>query len=543
MQIAFKDRIVDSANHPVIRRLAGFGVTVMPVEKSEGNAFALFNEIWCADFEFRADPGERPWPVCMVAEEIKSGRIIRLWRDELLGLRQAPFNVGPDALFVAYFASAEFGCFLELGWSLPQNVLDLYAEHRVQTNGEKTKCGDGLLGALALRGIGHIDAGEKDEMRRLILDQRHWSEEQQRKILRYCQTDVTGTVSLFGKMAASIDWPRALLRGRYVKGVASMEQNGIPIDTALHRRLVTNWDELKTRLIAAVDADFGVYEGTTFKYGRFADFLVRRGIAWPLYPTRTLKLDEDTFRDQARRWPELQPLYELRTTLSGMRLTGLTVGADGRNRCLLSPFKAVTGRNQPSNSRFIFGPARWMRGLIRPPEGYGLAYVDFASQEIGIAAGLSRDERMVEGYSDGRPVPRFRKGGAFSATRCHQAIAQSHPGSLQSDCSRHQLRNGTRQHGDASGDHARRGEGTASVAQGDLSSVLAMERKHSLVSDADWRNENGVWLAPKGEPRTQRPLVDELPGAGKRRRSPSNCGDRRHRGRDRSLCTACMTPS
>ena len=84
------------------------------------------------------------------------------------------------------------------------------------------------------------------------------------------------------------------------------------------------------------------------------------------------------------------PLHELRATLANLRLTGLQVGADGRNRCLLSPFRAVTGRNQPSNAKFIFGPARWMRGLIQPPDGWGLAYVDFASQEIAAAAALSR---------------------------------------------------------------------------------------------------------------------------------------------------------
>jgi hypothetical protein len=103
----------------------------------------------------------------MVAQEVKTGRVIRIWRNELLAMDQASFDVGTDALFVAYFASAEFGCFLELGWPLPENVVDLYVEHRVETNGEKTLCGDGLLGALALRGLGHIDAGEKDEMRRL----------------------------------------------------------------------------------------------------------------------------------------------------------------------------------------------------------------------------------------------------------------------------------------------------------------------------------------------------------------------------------------
>ena len=168
--------------------------------------------------------------------------------------------------------------------------------------------------------------------------------------------------------------------------------------------MVTNWGELKVRLIASVDADFGVYEGTSFRANQFTALLSARRIAWPKYPDGALRLDDDTFRDQARRWPELQPLHELRATLSGLRLTGLEVGSDGRNRCLLSPFRAVTGRNQPSNSRFIFGPARWMRGLIRPPEGFGLAYIDFSSQEIGITAALSGDERMADGYLD-RVIP------------------------------------------------------------------------------------------------------------------------------------------
>ena len=388
----------------------------------EGGCVAgLFREIWVADFEYRADPGEHPWPVCMVAEEVKTGRVIRLWRNELLALHHAPFEVGSQALFVAYFASAEFSCFLELGWRLPENVVDLYAEHRDETNGEKTPCGDGLLGALALRGLAHIDAGEKDEMRRLILDQCVWSDEEKRKILDYCASDVMGTCALFTKMAPSIDWPRALLRGRYMKAVSHMERTGVPIDTELHQRLIADWDTLKGDLVAAVDADFGVYECTTFKANRFADFLSARRIAWPKDTRGALRLDDDTFRDQARRWPELQPLHELRATLSGLRLTGLEVGSDGRNRCLLSPFRAVTGRNQPSNTKFIFGPARWMRGLIRPPEGCGIAYIDFASQEIGIAAALSGDERMADGYLEGDPYLAFAKAARLVPPDAHQS--------------------------------------------------------------------------------------------------------------------------
>ena len=368
-----------------------------------------FAEVWCCDFEFRADPGERPWPVCMVARELHTGRELRLWRGELLALRAAPFNVGADAVFVAYFASAELGCFLELGWPLPANVLDLYVEHRCGTNGISTPCSNGLVGALSMRGLAHLDPGEKEAMRRLVLDNIAWSSTEQVAILDYCASDVVALVALLPRMAPTIDWPRALLRGRYMGAVARMERTGVPIDTALHRRMVAGWEPIKHQLVREVDADFRVFDGPAFKADRFRAYLEAAGIDWPRFPSGQMMLDDTTFRDQALRWPQLLPLHELRATLANLRLTGLEVGADGRNRCLLSPFRAVTGRNQPSNTRFVFGPARWMRGLICPPEGWGLAYVDVASQEIAIAAAFSGDGRMASGYAEGDPYLAFAK--------------------------------------------------------------------------------------------------------------------------------------
>src|SRR6516165_4871808 len=92
---------------------------------------SLTAEMWSIDFEFRITDGGFPYVVCLVAREYRSGREIRLWRDELLKLRRAPFNTGSDSVVVAYYASAEMGCFLQLGWPLPDNLLDLFAEHKL----------------------------------------------------------------------------------------------------------------------------------------------------------------------------------------------------------------------------------------------------------------------------------------------------------------------------------------------------------------------------------------------------------------------------
>jgi DNA polymerase-1 len=99
----------------------------------------------------------------------------------------------------------------------------------------------------------------------------------------------------------------------------------------------------------------------------------------------------------------------LRAALSQMRLSDLAVGQDGRNRTMLSAFRARTGRNQPSNTKFIFGPSVWLRGLIKPPPGYGVAYVDWSQQEFGIAAALSGDPMMMEAYRSGDPYLAFAK--------------------------------------------------------------------------------------------------------------------------------------
>ena len=106
----------------------------------------------------------------------------------------------------------------------------------------------------------------------------------------------------------------------------------------------------------------------------------------------SLCTDKDTFKDMARgkHHQLLNPLREALSTLGQMRLNDLQVGADGRNRCALKPFWAMTGRNQPSSSQYIFGNATWYRGLIKPRPGRAIMYADWKCQEIGIEAGSVR---------------------------------------------------------------------------------------------------------------------------------------------------------
>jgi len=368
-----------------------------------------FREVWAADFEFHAPPGCNPQPICLVAKELISGRTLRLGPDELRRLPCPPYSIGPHALLVAYYASAELGCHLALGWPLPANVLDLYAEFRNLTNGLPTPCRNGLLGALAYFGLSGIEALEKREMRELAMRGGPFTGAEQAALLDYCAQDVDALARLYPKMLPVIDLPRGLLRGRYMAAAATIERNGIPLDTGTFARLKENWGLIQDQLIAFIDKGYGVYEARTFKHERFERWLGAQDIAWPRLGSGRLDLSDDAFKEMARHHSQLAPLRELRHALSEMRLNDLAVGADGRNRTLLSAFSARTGRNQPSNSKSIFGPAVWLRGLIKPALGMALAYVDWSQQEFGIAAALSGDSLMQRAYSSGDPYLEFAK--------------------------------------------------------------------------------------------------------------------------------------
>lgn len=370
-----------------------------------------FKTVWVVDYEFKAGSGEKPEPVCLVAHDVLSGRTLRLWRDQWG--EHCPYDLGEDSLFVAYYASAEMGCHLALGWPMPLNVLDLYAEFRVETNGITLPYGNGLLGALAHFGHQGMDAMEKEAMRALILSDGERTVEERSAILDYCASDVTATATLFGAMrslfASGQRFGQALIRGRYTKAVARIEDAGIPVDGKFLGQLRENWSRLQDKLIARVNTEYDVYDGRSFRVAKFATYLARNKIPWPMLPSGRPALDDDTFSEQAKSFPQLQALKQLRQAMGQLRLSELAVGGDERNRSMLSMFRSKTGRNQPSNSKFVFGLSAWLRGLIQPKPGYGLAYVDWSQQEFGIAAALSGDQRMMEAYSSGDPYLTFAK--------------------------------------------------------------------------------------------------------------------------------------
>ena len=303
------------------------------------------------------------------------------------------------------------GCFLTLGWPLPAHLLDLYVETKWDICGKDSEpakpC---LVYALDRYGLNSYDVTGKEEMRLLTLRGGPYNEPERLAAARLLQlAEVNALVRLLPRMQPRIDLPRAILRGKFMQAVAWMEYNGIPVDGQTLVRLGKHWTVIQLEMIRVVDADFGVYDGRHFKAERFAHWLRRQGIPWPLRKNGDLEINDDVFKDMAASFPDLQPLRQLRQTLDMLHPAGLPIGSDGRNRCLMNPFGTITGRCTPSSTKFIFGRPAWMRSLIRPEEGRALAYIDWSSQEYGIGAVLSGDSAMLADYETGDPYLGFAK--------------------------------------------------------------------------------------------------------------------------------------
>ncbi len=395
-----------------------------------GSTLDGFREVWLVVSESPALPGERATPARLAGREHRSGRVLRLGRDDLRARRQPPYPIDDESLVVTFEATGVLGCHLASGWPMPSRVLDLRTEFLNRTNGLRTPCGADLVGVLARYGLDPLDGVPRRRTRVLSTPDGTAADSDSQAMLDACERRVAALDGLLGRMLPEIDLGPALLRGRYIVAVARMERLGIPIDVPTLRRLREGWRGLQDALIRSVDDRFGVYEGRTFRPERWEVFLGREGIPWPRTPSGALALDDDTFREVARSHPAVALMRELRVSLSRVRLTDLAVGSDGRNRVPLAPFASRTGRNQPSSSRFIFGPARWLRGLIRPEPGRALAYVDWTQQEYGIAAALSGDPAMIDAYRSVDPYLAFGKRAGcippWATTRTHHADREAY---------------------------------------------------------------------------------------------------------------------
>jgi hypothetical protein len=378
-------------------------------------SFDRFREVWDWDFECRLDDNHLPVPVALFAKEHRTGTEIAMRREQLLSTTRLPFDDGADVVATSYSAVAELGCCLQRRWPFPRNVICTYFETSAQINGlDIVGLGlkrPSLLEACELFDIPHMEKERKAHVRDIILNNADYTEEQWGEISDYNRDDVLHDMPLFTALAPAIDVPAALFRGRYAKTVAVIDAHGLPVDADNINDLAAHWHALRMFYIRR-DDQFGLYDDKgSFREDRFEAIVKARGWAWPRTATGKLALNGKTFGKQCKYHPELRSLQKLRDQIAELRLGAFlnTIGADGMSRCPIMPFWTRSGRNQPQgrDKVYLLALPSWTHGFIKPLPGWGLALLDWQTQEPFIAAGLSRDPTLIADLQSGDLHMRF----------------------------------------------------------------------------------------------------------------------------------------
>ena len=376
-----------------------------------------FPEIWAVDTEFfpgkgLANGGREGDPItphCLVALEMRSGRVVRIHPDEFGPF--PPYRLDAGALFIAFANAAEYGVHIRRKWGQPACAIDAYVEFRHYVNDARIKSGDrekgfyGLGGALQYFCENGIDTAHKKDMRDRIMQGPAFSAAEIKASVDYCEDDVRALARAVEHIVPTIrSLPHAMMRAQFQWCSALHEQRGIPVNLPKLEQLRGRWSEIQVDLVRERDA-FGVYEIVDgkphWREQRFADVVRRNRWSWPKYADGSLDQTDQTFREMAGRYPEVETLRELRYSMSKLRLNDLAVGNDGRAAHHCGPMGPRLLATRPSTSKYIFGPAKWLRFLITPPPGRVLVHRDYRQQEVRIAAVLSGDEALLRACESG----------------------------------------------------------------------------------------------------------------------------------------------
>ena len=407
-----------------------------------------------SEFDAKKGKGERPGqPNCICAVEIDQHGNVTEHRLKAPYPSVPPWDHGPSDpyLTIFYAAGAEAGSYMNVGWSFPVPVIDLYAEFMVihntemvrkaGKNGESKPSGPSLIQACRRYRVKAMDHDRKDEMRRLAYEKTDHTPEEIEELQDYCLgNDCWMLVRLFKAMLPCIDFLRAPIRGAFMMEIERMRWHGIPIDTStyyqteqnagriasalredLNRKLRAEAWKIYKRMAKGKDRDMlrrmlmqmrkgkiGVYFQDIFKRGTMLALMRVCKIPLPVDPkTNKYSCATKLLKSMVETYPLLKVFYEDKRMIDAIKNLKLEIGSDGRNRCWLNPFGTKTGRNNPSTNRYLFGLPHTMRSYAKPPPGWAFASVDVGAEEVGIAAALSKDPALIADYLSGDPYRQF----------------------------------------------------------------------------------------------------------------------------------------
>jgi hypothetical protein len=292
-----------------------------------------------------------------------------------------------------------------------------------------------------------IDTAHKSAIRDLIIsDPDHFSDSDIASICSYNESDVEylprlqkAIANFVGKKLPKHElkgfFDEAAQRAAYAIESAYMVTRGYPINVEWARNLTDNIEPLLDECIRDINSQFDPalapfsYEKKNRRWKanqrNWRTWIRSAGLAdkWDMTDggksgIKNLSLALEAFEkhfNYRHSFPrghygaQIVRYLKLKQSLNGFReAAGKSkktfwdyVGPDGRVRPYFNIYGSQSSRSQPSATSYIHLKPAWQRTIVNPPKGKMIVGIDYASQEVLIAALLSGDKKLIQTYASG----------------------------------------------------------------------------------------------------------------------------------------------
>jgi DNA polymerase-1 len=280
-------------------------------------------------------------------------------------------------------------------------VKDIQIQKEVQ---EKRQLSYSLLATCHRYGVPFIDPESKGHLQASFLDhdpEAPFTNEQ----IRYAAEDAIAVAHLYLPQvlcAAKTGLLHHLMTVEmpWVITSAHMEWVGVRVDQSRQQQVIRACERHQSTLAATLEG-YGIRNTRSHK--QLKAFFERERLIHLFRKGNKVSFKKDRLKRLENVHSVIPPLLASRRVndiLSGKVIDTRLVGADGRVHPSYRQLGTDTSR-ETSRTPNIQGLDSALRPLIVPARGYGIGDVDLCQIEIGIAAAIYRDERLVEMFNSG----------------------------------------------------------------------------------------------------------------------------------------------
>lgn len=209
------------------------------------------------------------------------------------------------------------------------------------------------------------------------------------------------------------------LRGAYALLIGRANHRGLPLNSALLARVNARRKLVASRAPAFLRVDRELFDHGELNVRKAAVWARARGVEWPRAPNGHPIGDLAKLEELAAFHPWLLDIATMARWCAIARHSDLPAPVDDRLAGGALPMMARTGRDVLSPRADVFAWPRPMRRLLRPAQGWAIAYIDARGIDLAVAAGRSRDSSLLKAFE--YPDPYTKIGDDLGLVRVDRA--------------------------------------------------------------------------------------------------------------------------